>query len=270
MKRVSVEQAYLWAQAFVAREWRLLLPVALAFMALPPLLVDLVAPDAAKAVMVPMDIESGKNVQISLMALLFGFGIVLLNCIGQLSLVALAVVSRISVREAIGAAFLRLPILIATGLFTFGVLMIAAVIAAVLLGMTGLPMASQRGLLLGLIFAFLLFLWIRLIAVAPLIVESRIGPIVAIRRAWDLSRGAVWRIAAALLVYMIGATVVVSALSSALGAVLTLGGKALGQPEVGLVLANVVFRVCVAIGGAGLQIVVVAIYRQLIISRSGA
>jgi hypothetical protein len=84
VKRVSVEQAFLWAQAFVAREWRLLVPVALAFMALPPLLVDLIAPDAAKAVMVPMDIESGKA-QISLVALLLGLGIILFNCIGQLS-----------------------------------------------------------------------------------------------------------------------------------------------------------------------------------------
>jgi hypothetical protein len=269
VKRVSVEQAFLWAQAFVAREWRLLVPVALAFMALPPLLVDLIAPDAAKAVMVPMDIESGKA-QISLVALLLGLGIILFNCIGQLSLVALGLVGRISVREAIGVAFARLPILVATGLITFCVLMLAAVIAAVLLNMSGLPMASQRGLLLVLIFGLLLFLWIRLIAVAPLIVAGQVGPILAIRRAWDLSRGTFWRIAAALVVYLIGATVVVSALSSALGAMLTLGAKAMGQPELGLVLANVLFRTCVAIGGAGLQIVVVAVYRQLAASRSGA
>jgi hypothetical protein len=174
------------------------------------------------------------------------------------------------VREAIGVAFARLPILVATGLITFCVLMLAAVIAAVLLNMSGLPMASQRGLLLVLIFGLLLFLWIRLIAVAPLIVAGQVGPILAIRRAWDLSRGTFWRIAAALVVYLIGATVVVSALSSALGAMLTLGAKAMGQPELGLVLANVLFRTCVAIGGAGLQIVVVAVYRQLAASRSGA
>jgi hypothetical protein len=269
VKRVSVDQAFLWAQAFVAREWRLLVPVALAFMALPPLLVDLIAPEAARAVMAPMDIESGKA-QISVVGLLLGIGIVLFNCVGQLSLVALGLIGRISVREAIGLAIVRLPILIATGLITFCVLMLAAVIAAVLLGMSGMPMTSQRGLLLVLIFGFLLVLWIRLIAVAPLIVEGQVGPVLAIRRAWDLSRGAFWRIAAALLVYLIGATVVVSALSSALGAMLTLGAKAMGQAEVGLVLANVPFRTCVAIGGAGLQIVIVAIYRQLAASRSGA
>jgi hypothetical protein len=42
-----------------------------------------------------------------------------------------------------------------------------------------------------------------------------------------------------------------------------------GQPEVGVTLANVVFRVGVAAGGAGLQILIVSLYRQLAVSRSG-
>lgn len=269
MKRVSVEQAFLWSQGFVAREWRLLLPVMLAFMALPPLLVDLVAPEAAKAFMLPLnDLESGRA-QISVAGLLMGLAIVLLNCVGQLSLVALALVPRISVREAIVLAFGRLATLIVTGLVTLSIVMFAAVVAAIALNMTGINLASQKLLLLAVIFAFLLFIWIRLIALGPLIVERHIGPIAAMRRAWDLSKGSFWRISAAFIVYIIGATVVVSALSSALGAVLTIGGKAVGQPEVGLVLANVVFRVGVAAGGAGLQILIVSLYRQLAVSRSG-
>jgi hypothetical protein len=267
VKRVSVEQAYLWSQGFVTREWRLLVPVALMFMALPPLLVDVLAPQAAKAVMVPMDLENGKA-QLSLVSLLVGLGIVLLNCVGQLTLVALALVARISVREAIGVAFVRLAVLVATGLLTCCIVMLAAVVIAVPLNMSGIPPASQMVLLFWLVVGVLLFLWIRLVAVGPLIVESRIGPITAIRRSWDLSKGSFWRIAGALVVYLFGAAVVAGALTSALGALLTLGAKAAGQPEVGVALTNVLFRVCMALGGAGLQIVIVSVYRQLAITRT--
>ena len=51
MKQLSVERAFQWAQAIAAREWRLLLPVTLAFFALPGLLVDVFMPDAMQAIM---------------------------------------------------------------------------------------------------------------------------------------------------------------------------------------------------------------------------
>ncbi|WP_404713444.1 hypothetical protein [Sphingomonas sp. MMS24-J13] len=269
MKRVSVEQAYLWAQQFVAREWRLLLPVTLMFLALPPLLVDLLVPASAQAPMVPLaDLQSGKA-QIPMTAWLTGLAVVLVGCVGQLALVALGLVARISVREAIGLAFARVAVLVATGILTvFGVMFIA-VLAVLLLNLAPTNAATQQGLLLFLIIGLMLFLSIRLMPLGPLIVERPIGPIAAMRRAWDLTSGAFWRVTGALLIYVFGAFIVVAASTSALGAILTLGARAVGQPEVGVVLAQVFFRVCVAVASAGIQIVIVSLYRQLVASRSG-
>jgi hydrogenase/urease accessory protein HupE len=61
----------------------------------------------------------------------------------------------------------------------------------------------------------------------------------------------------------------VAASTSAIGAILTLGARAVGQPEVGIALSQVFFRVCVAVASAGIQIVIVSLYRQLVAVRSG-
>lgn len=269
MKRVSVEQAYLWAQQFVAREWRLLLPVTLMFLALPPLLVDLLVPASAQAPMVPLaDLQSGKA-QIPLAAWLIGLAVVLVGCVGQLALVALGLVARISVREAIGLAFARLAVLIATGILTVCGVMFVAVLAVLLLNLVAANAATQQGLLLLLILGLMLFLSIRLMPLGPLIVERPLGPIAALRRAWDLTSGVFWRVTGALVIYVFAAFIVVAALSSALGSILTLGAKAVGQPEVGIALAQVLFRVCVAVASAGVQVMIVSLYRQLVASSSG-
>lgn len=269
MKRVSVEQTFLWAQQFVAREWRLLLPVTLTFLALPPLLVDLLVPASAQAPMVPLaDLQSGKA-QIPMAAWLIGLAVVLVGCIGQLALVALGLVARISVREAIILGFTRLPVLIATGLITVCMVMFITVLAVLALNIAPIAPAAQQGLLLFLIVGLMLFLSIRLMPLGPLIVERPIGPIAAVRRAWDLTSGVFWRVTGALAIYVFGAFIVVAASSSALGSILTLGAKAVGQPEVGIVLAKVLFRVCVAAASAGIQIVIVSLYRQLAASSSG-
>jgi hypothetical protein len=271
VKRVSVEQAYLWAQQFVAREWRLLLPVTLMFLALPPLLVDLLVPASAQAPMVPLaDLQSGKaQLQIPLTAWLTGLAVVLVSCVGQLALVALALVARISVREAIGVGFARLAILVVTAIITVCIVMFIAMLAVILLALVPLPAATQQGLILFLIIGLMLFSAIRLMPIGPLIVERPIGPIAAIRRAWDLTSGVFWRLTGALAVYMFGAFIAVAASTSAIGAILTLGARAVGQPEVGIALSQVFFRVCVAVASAGIQIVIVSLYRQLVAVRSG-
>ena len=269
MKRVSVEQAFLWAQQFVAREWRLLLPVTLAFMALPPLLVDLLVPASAQATMMPSNDLANMRNQISVVGILAGLAVVVVSCVGQLALVALGMVARISVREAIGLAFTRVPVLVAAWILICCMVTAAALPIAMLLTLAPVNQAAQFNLMFVFLIGIFLCLCVRLMPIGPLIVERPIGPIAAIRRAWELSRGAFWRLAGALIVYTLGAFVVVAALSSALGATLTIAGKALGQAEVGAALANVLFRIGVAIVSAGLQIVIVGLYRQLLASRSG-
>jgi hypothetical protein len=269
VKRVSVDQAFLWSQRFVAREWRLLLPVALAFLALPALLVDLLAPAAIRDVITPLENLQSGTMRVSPAGLALQFVIILLSCAGQLALLALALIPRISVREALGVAFTRLGNLIITGLIFFCLVAVVLVAAVMLLSLTGLAAADMQKIMVGVMLAVMLFLWVRLGMIGPLLVEKALGPVAAISRSWALTRGVFARLLGAIAIYTFGAGVVVFALSSALGTILTLGGKLLGQPETGLVLANVVFRVIVAAAGVGLQVLIVALYRQLSASRSG-
>ena len=63
--------------------------------------------------------------------------------------------------------------------------------------------------------------------------------------------------------YFIGGMVVLVALSSALGAIVTLGARAAGADSVGTVLAAILFRSLAAPVGAGVQLLVAGLYRQL-------
>lgn len=265
MKQVSVEQAFQWAQRFAAREWRLMLPVALALIAFPSLFGGLLAPQGMQ---VPLaDLQAGRAT-VPPLGLLLAFVVLLLNSIGQLTLVAMALVPRISVREALALALWRLGTLISAGLIMACLVLLGALAVGILLTLSGIDIRAQQGLLLGVIMGCSLFLFIRLSVLGPLIVDHAIGPVAALRRAWTLTRGTFWRMLAAIGIYSVGATVVVFAFSYAFGTVIALTAKLAGQPEVGIALAELVTSVVRALAAIGLQLLLVALYRQLAGSRA--
>lgn len=261
MKRVSVEQAFLWAQRFAAREWRLLLPVVMAFLVLPPLLVDLLAPKLMRDALVAATPGARPHIPVGALAVMAL--VLLVSLAGQLVIVSLALVPRISVREAIGRAFARLGVVLTAGLFLFVVVLVAALAVATVLSLIALDPASQQAILVGLMFGAMVVIWVRLSMLGPLVIDRPLGPPAAIKQALALSHGTFWRLLGGIAVYTVGATVVVFALSSALGTILTLAAKMAGQPEIGVVLATVLLRVVAAIGTGGLQLLLVGFYRQL-------
>jgi hypothetical protein len=268
VKRVSVEQAFVWAQRFAAREWRLLLPVALTFMALPAILADLLAPESMKVAFTGL--QAGGAPRIPIGGLLIALGVMLLNCVGQLALIALALLPRISVAEAMTRAFARLGIFIAAGLIMSFAVLIGLVVIGVVLTLLGLKAASGQALLVGIIMGIFLFLGVRLATLMPVIVSRRVGPIAALREAAALTAGSFWPLLASILLYVFGMFVVILATSYALGTVLTLIAKLAGQPEVGVALVSILINVVRAIGAAGLQLLFAAFYRQLAGSSRGA
>jgi hypothetical protein len=118
-------------------------------------------------------------------------------------------------------------------------------------------------LLLGIILGVVAVLWMRLIVLAAVIVASRAGPIAAIRLAWDLTAGAFWRILACMLIYAIGAQVVVLASTFAIGTLLVIACSAAGIPALGTALSVVYVALINAVFWAGFHTLAVAIYRQL-------
>ena len=264
LKRLSIEQGFLWAQRFAQREWRLLLPVALAFGALPPLVVDLLVPNAAAAMlatapngsMAPAMAMAGWVLPLMLLVLLIGL-------VGSLSITAMALVPAISVSEAIVRAVRRLPAMIGAMLLVAAALLAVAVVIGIVFGALRVNLVQLQALLLGVILGMGLFFSARLAMLSPLIVDGTSGPVAAIRASWHLTQGVFWRILAAILLYIACAGIILFALGTAIGAVLLLLGHATGSPETATVLTAVLFRIGTAIASAGLGLLIVGLYRQL-------
>ncbi|WP_162875413.1 glycerophosphoryl diester phosphodiesterase membrane domain-containing protein [Sphingomonas crusticola] len=261
MKSFSIEEAYLWAQRFFAREWRLLLPVAFAFIAFPPLLFDFLVPASASATLSAAVQTNNAVLALSVIRWLLPLMLIfyLLGSIGGLTITALALAPGISVQEALLLALRRLAVLVGSQLL----LIAAAMAVAILLGMSRLAPLGVQAFLFGLVIGLSIFVGVRLVLLMPMIVHRHIGPISAIRESWIMTAGTFWRLFATIIFYLLGAFIVMLALSSAVGSVLLLLGKAIGASELGVALNAVFVRALVAVATLGLNLLGVGIFRQL-------
>jgi hypothetical protein len=250
VKPLSIDEAYQWAQRFVAREWRLLLPVVFAFMALPGLVFalppfqeagarfataiqahDLVGAAAILRWMVP----------IALVVFLIG-------AFGGLAVTALGLLPAISVGEALGLAARRFPVLIASlVLVLFGEVALTIVLT-ILLGVARVTAVGVQSAIWLVLVGLGIFLGVRLLLLGE---------------TWLMTQGLFWRIFAAAAVYLVGAMVVMLALSTVVGSLLVMLGNAAGAPELGQVI-NVIFQQAIqAMLALGFHLLAVAIFRQL-------
>ncbi|MBW8743267.1 MAG: hypothetical protein JF628_02765 [Sphingomonas sp.] len=264
VKSLSIEDAFQWTQRLVAREWKLLLPVAFAFMAVPQLAFNLLMPAAIADSFAKGDpqlimqlLEKAPWVMPS------AIGVQVIALAGALSIAALALVPRISVREAIGLGLQRLFVLVVAMLLLFVAVVVLAFLVAALLQVLRLNSAGQKVILAGVIIGSTFVIWMRLITLAAVVAMSRAGPVASIRLAWELSAGAFWRILGCVLIYSIGAQVVVLASTFALGAIFVLTCSAIGAPSLGPVLSITYATLASAAFWAGFHVLAAGFYRQL-------
>jgi hypothetical protein len=265
VKRLSIEEVFAWTQGFVAREWRLLIPVAFAFLALPPLAMDLLVPQAvwdalAHAVQAqnPQAAEGAMRVVFPAMA-----AVLVVAAFGGLAITGMALLPGISVREALTLALRRLLTMLGALLLVAAGQLGLAMVLAIMLAAAHLVGPASQFLLVGILMGVSLFVTIRLIALSPMIVTRRIGVFSAIRESWLLSGGAFWRILGAVLTYAIGAMVVMIALDYAMGVVIALASQAVGAAELGRALIAVFQRAVAGLLALGLHLLIAAIFRQL-------
>jgi hypothetical protein len=265
VKPFSIEHAYRWAQGVVAREWRLILPVAFTFMAFPPLVLDLMVPQwmdgVLKAALQPQNPAAMAQVMswlLPVMLLLF-----LLNNIGGLAINALALVSGISVREAITLAFRRIPILIGAQLLVLLGAILLMIVLSVVAGLARLLSPGVGALAGGMAIGFALLIGIRLLLLSPTIVSRHIGPVAALRESWAMSGRAFWPIVGTVAIYLVGALVVTTAILGVLGAAFAGLGRIVGAPDVTMALNAVLGRGVACLAGVGLNLLAAGIYRQL-------
>lgn len=264
MKRLSIEQGFGWAQGIAAREWRLLLPVMLAFLVLPPLAIDLLLPARFAKLMTTRPIEDLAAVEAAMAWLLpVMLATLLIGAIGMLTISALALTPRISVREAILLALRRIPVLAAATIAALGAVVIAATMIAFVAQRAGLGSIGVQALLIAVLGLAILLGTIRLAMLGPVVIERRIGPLTALGESWALAKGAFWRLFGGLLAYWIGASVALLATMTALNALILLGARLMGAPDLAPALTALVFRIGAAIVMTGSYLLIAGFYRQL-------
>jgi len=219
MRRVSISAAWDEAKVVIGHDGQLLMTVALALVALPSAVNSLVNPNRMGAASTPFWMDC-----VALVASLIALA-------GQLALIRLALRPSITVGAAIGHGFRRMPpYFLAILIIVVG--MVAVLIPIlIVLGAMGFPVernatkiiASPGSALAVIIFlGILIFVGVRLILAAPVASAERGGPIAILRRSWGLTRGQWWPLFGFLLIFVVGAVIVLIAIATALGAVIGL------------------------------------------------
>ncbi len=225
--KLSIGKAWEEAAAFLAREGRLVAPVALALFALPSALLNWAYPAGS------VTAAGGRN---SLALLL----VLLIMMAGQMTIIVLATGWHGSIGEALGKAARRVPTLLLAALIVFGPLLIiySITLAAALMAagisdpatlspeaMMKVPGVAWLTLLLMVV---LLFLAVRMFPMSAVAATEPVGPIAVLKRSWKLTRGRFGRLLALMLLLVVAALVLSYAVSVVVGSVATL---ALGEPR---------------------------------------
>ena len=222
--KLSIGKAWEETTAFLAREARLVAPVALATFALPSALGDWAFP--------------GGNAGAATGWLLLLVTIVML--VGQMTIILLANGWRGSIGEAMGKAAKRLPVLIGALLIAFlPVTLVAVAGFGASLASAGItdpatltPEAIARlpkiGWLLLFLVVFFIIAGVRLFPMSAIAANETLGPIKMLKRSWRLTKGVFWRLLVLVLLLGIVAIVLDLAVTAVVGSIAAL---AAGEPK---------------------------------------
>jgi hypothetical protein len=260
--KLSISRAWSETGAFLAKEARLVLPIALLLLAIPAMASELILPEPAATP------SAGRALlQLTLLLVNIAAGLV-----GVVAITNLALRPGTSVGEALRTGLRRFPpLFVASLMIGLGFVLIAFVVILLFAGaaMEGAVPPDPRNLppsfsvVILLLTVLGLALWIRFMMVTPVATAEPVGPIGALRRSWALTRGHYWRLLGTFLLLLLVATVAVLALSSTLGIVLVLLA---GPPEPGNLtwtvsaLVSVLFQTLMTVV---LGVLAARVYRQL-------
>lgn len=225
MAALSISRAWEESKARIAADGRLMAIVAAALIVFPGLLAEVVSPSS---------IRTDSSFLESILFLLSS----LLALIGQLSIIRLAVTPAVSVGEAIGHGARRMPIYLVAAILLTLLFIVALIPFGIAAYAAGVPfdrsseqafLNSPVAMLLSLMYmALLIFIAIRMLMSSPVASEEDAGPVRILRRSWELTRGHWWRLFGFIVMFVIGALILVAAVNWAVtaAAVVLLGAIA--------------------------------------------
>jgi hypothetical protein len=211
MANLSISAAWDESKAILARDGKLLASVALALVALPGVVTGLINPNSVSGSSGPL---WGDIVMIvgALIALA-----------GQLALIRLALGPSITVGGAIAHGLKRLPVYLLAGIIIMVVLVLAAIPLIMILAALGIPIEAEMkpsgtaALLAILYMVLVVFIGVRMILSGAVASAEAAGPVAILKRSWELTGGHFWRIFGFLLIFLIGAIVVLLGIGAAVG-----------------------------------------------------
>lgn len=257
MARLSISKAWDETKAVFAHDRRLIVAVALALIVLPQTVFGAFVPPAMR--------------QVSAVAQIGAFVVVLIGLVAQLSLNRLAIGPSTTVGHAIGRGAQRLaPVVIAFVLIILAmtVLFIPVAILLVSLGVMADPVV---GGLPSPGFMFLLLLTFTLVfaifqLMLPVAAAEDAGPLRLIRRSWDLGRHSYLRLLAFFVIVMIGVIVVWLAGQFLAGIFTSL---LFGPPDAGT-LSAALLALAIALIQAGFTVLSAVMLARIYVQLAGA
>jgi hypothetical protein len=229
MKTLSISKAWDEASAFLGREMRLVMPVALAAFVIPSTVIQWIEPRGA--------LEPSTDPATSFLLFLLAL---LITIIGQLTITALAIGWRGSVGEAMALGFRRVWGVVVALLLVFLPFVTAAAVAAgtamISAGLTDPATLTAEAVaesqevltVLFLMSLAVIALWAKLFPMSGVAVSEGAAPFKLLARSWSLSKGHFWRLVATVLLLLIASTVLSAAVTYAGSPMVTL---AFGQLE---------------------------------------
>lgn len=257
MSQLSINRATAWTQAFLKAEWRLALPVALALVGLPAVVLELVAPLPASPEAMPA-LNAG---------MLLAIPVVVATMVGAGAVTALALVPGISVGEAIRAGARRCGVLFAAWLLSLLGLVALVVVAAILASLAGMAGGAGQPAVLTLALLLIgvtaLLVGVRLALLTPVVMDRAVGPVEALKESWRLTRGTFWRIAAVLALLLLAVLLFSAAVQGAMGVIGLLLARLAGLKTLGMILPLLAAALVNAIVSMVFWVFLAGLYREL-------
>ncbi|MFL6851842.1 MAG: hypothetical protein ACJ8EH_13435 [Sphingomicrobium sp.] len=257
MRGLSISAAWDESKAILAHDGRLLMTVALALVAFPSAINNLINP-AGVAGTSPLWVDA------------VTFVVTLLTLTGQLALIRLALGPSITVGSAISHGFQRLPayclvvVILLVGLF------LLAVPCAVVLAALGVPLETRplqltpaAALVLLIYLAVAVYFAVRLVLSSAVASAEDLGPIAILKRSWRLTAGNWWTLFGFLMIFVVAAIVLLVAIGSAAGVIVNLLVGSLQPMSAAALIVALIQAVVSAAITALFSVMLARIYLQL-------
>lgn len=254
MSKLSLSRAWEETTSVLARDGRLFVAVALALFVLPGLVLNVSMPEAQPGEFPP----AGPWIAVAVIA-------ALISLVGQLAVIRLAMEPHVAVGEAISHALKRiLPYIVAVLIWLVPILIVGSALYKLLevnqdQGSLGVAIA-----LLALSFAGM-FLAVRLMLSSAVASAEDAGPFAILRRSWELSKGNWWRLFCFLVLFGIGAIVLLWAIESVVGLLVRMAFDVSGPLTIGNLLIAIVSQLVSAV----LSVIFFVLLARIYVQRSG-